>query len=125
MGNDVLEAVTKAEQARCAAMLANDSEALSALLDPDLEFCHATGAVDDRAGFLAKMAAGRIRYLAIDWPERRVTALGGNAALMTGRMTTDVEVEGIKKSLRNSVTTVWRCAEGAWRLRAFQSTPVK
>lgn len=125
MSSNTARTVEQAEQARCAAMLTNDAGALETLLDPELEFCHATGAVDDKAAFLAKMAAGRIRYVAIDWPESKVTVLGDDAALLTGRMNTDVEVEGTAKALRNRVCTVWRKADDAWRLLSFQSTPIK
>lgn len=105
-------------------MLANDSAALAALLDPRLHFSHATGAVDDKAALLAKMAAGRIQYVAIAWSEENVTELAPDAALLTGRMTTDVRVEGSDKRLNNRVITVWSKAGDDWRLVAFQSTPL-
>ncbi len=123
--NDSLEtAVREAEQQRCAAMIANDTAALDALLDPRLQFHHATGTVDDKPALLAKMAGGRIRYAAIAWSEERVVELSPSTALLTGRMTTDVEVEGVAKQLKNRVMTVWTSSGGHWRLLAFQSTPI-
>jgi ketosteroid isomerase-like protein len=120
------DAVVAAERARCAAMLAGDIAALDAQLDPDLSFCHATGQVDGKAAWCAKIAAGRIGYIAIDWPEQQVTPLGRDAALMIGRMATRVRVEGVEKLLDNRVTTVWRRGPGGgWRLLSFQSTPIK
>ena len=124
MSEDIERAVLAAEQRRCAAMLAGDNAALEALLDPRLLFSHATGAVDDKLAYLAKMAAGRILYVGIAWAEQRVTVLASDAALLTGRMTTDVRVEGIDKRLNNRVITVWSRNEGDWRLVAFQSTPL-
>ncbi len=122
---DTLEtAIRAAEQARCAAMLAGDNAALDAVLDPQLRFHHATGAVDDKPAYLAKMAAGRIVYTGIDWPEGLVTPLGPDAAMLTGRMTTGVRVEGVDKVLNNRVIAVWRFGDGAWRMVAFQSTPM-
>ena len=70
------------------------------------------------------MAAGRIVYTAIAWSEERVTSLGPDHALLTGRMTTDVRVEGVEKRLNNRVMTVWTQQAGDWRLLAFQSTPI-
>ena len=116
--------IRAAEQQRCAAMIANDPVALAASLDDDLQFHHATGTVDDKSAFLAKMAAGRIRYAGLAWSEERITALADDAALLTGRMTTDVQVEGVDKRLNNRVLTVWRRGASAWRLLAFQSTPL-
>jgi ketosteroid isomerase-like protein len=116
--------ITAAEAQRCAAMVANDPAALAQALDDDLQFHHATGTVDDKAAFLAKMAAGRIRYAAISWSEDKVLSLGPDTALLTGRMTTDVQVEGVDKRLNNRVMTIWRRSAESWRLLAFQSTPI-
>jgi len=93
MTTDLTASIKAAEQMRCRAMLANDTAALEALLDPRLHFSHATGAVDNRKSYMAKIAAGRIQYTAIKWDEEQVLALADNAALLTGRMTSDVIVE--------------------------------
>lgn len=122
---DIEREVLAAERKRCAAMLAGNLPALDALLDARLHFSHATGAVDDKAAYVAKMAAGRIDYLAIDWSEQRVIALAEDAALLTGRMTSTVRVEGAEKRLDNRVISAWSLADGAWRVVAFQSTPLK
>ncbi len=124
MGENLEAALRAAEQRRCSAMLANDNAALDAALDPRLQFHHATGAVDGKDAYLAKMAAGRIQYVAIDWAEERVICLADNAALLTGRMTTDVRVDGVDKCLNNRVMTAWSLTDGNWRMVAFQSTPL-
>ncbi len=124
MGENHEAALREAEQKRCAAMLANDNAALDDLLDPRLQFHHATGAVDGKEAYLAKMAAGRIHYVAIEWAEEQVIGLADNAALLTGRMTTDVRVEGVDKRLNNRVLTAWALTDGQWRMVAFQSTPL-
>jgi hypothetical protein len=117
-------AIRLVEQQRCAAMLAHDLTALDELLDPDLQFHHATGQTDAKPGYLAKVAAGRIRYVAIRWMDDRVTSLGADAAMLTGRMVTDVVVDGIDKRLDNRVIAVWRRPEGGWQMVGFQSTPL-
>ncbi len=124
MSADLTPAIKAAEAARCAAMLANDNVALAALLDPRLQFHHATGAVDDKDAYMAKMAAGRIQYVAINWSEEKVIALGDSAAVLTGRMNTDVRVEGVDKALVNRVTAVWSLNDGVWQMLVFQSTPM-
>lgn len=125
MTDDISSAVLAAERERCGAMLANDAAALDALLDARLSFSHATGAVDDKAAYMAKMAAGRIDYLSIDWSEETVIPLGDGAALLTGRMTSRVRVEGVEKTLDNRVLAGWALGDGGWRIVAFQSTPLK
>jgi hypothetical protein len=122
--SSIATSIKAAEQARCTAMLANDNTALSALLDPRLQFHHATGAVDDKDAYMAKMAAGRIQYVGINWSEEMVITLGNNAAVLTGRMNTDVRVEGVDKALINRVTAVWSLNDGTWQMVTFQSTPM-
>ncbi len=124
MSVDITAAIKAAEQARCAAMLANDNTALGALLDPRLQFHHATGAVDDKAAYMAKMAAGRIEYVGIAWSEDKVIALSEGSAVLTGRMNTEVRVEGVEKALVNRVTAVWSLNDGVWQMVVFQSTPM-
>lgn len=124
MSIDCASEIKAAERQRCAAMIANDPAALAAVLDDALQFHHSNGLVDDKPAFLAKLAAGRIRYTGIAWSEEIVTALGGDAAMLTGRMITNVAVEGVDRQLNNRVLTVWRSGNDAWRLLAFQSTPI-
>lgn len=117
-------AVRDAEKRRCSAMLANDAAELDALLDARLQFHHSSGAVDDKDAYLAKMAGGRIRYTGIAWEEEKVVEPGPGTALLTGKMITDVSVEGIDKRLVNRVITVWADHGDGWKLVAFQSTPM-
>ena len=124
MSTNIPDAIKAAEKARRAAMLENDNGALSALLDPRLQFHHATGAVDDKDAYMAKMAAGRIEYVGIIWSEDNVITLADNAAVLTGRMNTDVRVDGVDKALVNRVTAVWSLNDGAWQMLVFQSTPI-
>ncbi|WP_445785377.1 nuclear transport factor 2 family protein [Sphingorhabdus sp.] len=124
MSTDIPNAIKAAEKARCAAMLENDNGVLSALLDPRLQFHHATGVVDAKDAYMAKMAAGRIQYVGISWSEEKVIVLADNAAVLTGRMSTNVRVEGLDKALVNRVATVWSLNDGAWQMVVFQSTPM-
>lgn len=124
MSEAISSAVRASEQSRCAAMVANDPAGLDAILDPRLHFAHANGGVDSKDAYLAKMATGRIVYRAIDWSEETVIELADGVAMLTGRMDTDVLVDGTEKGLKNRVISVWGQSGGAWRLIAFQSTPL-
>ncbi len=124
MSQDLTAAIRNAEQQRCDAMLAGDNAALDLILDPLLHFAHATGAVDDKAAYLAKMAAGRIEYVGISWAEEAVVEPADGVAMLTGKMTTQVKVEGVAKTLNNRVMALWRQTEGRWCLIGFQSTPL-
>lgn len=119
---DRQDSLREAEDRRCAAMLANDLPALDTLIDPRLHFSHANGAVDDKVQYLAKLRGGRIVYLSIDWSDPVIIDLG-DTALLTGRMTSRVTVDGAEKTLDNRVLSAWAYS-GTWRLVAFQSTPL-
>lgn len=125
MTGTIEAAVIAAEKRRCDAMLANDAATLDAVLDQRLQFSHATGAVDDKPAYLAKMAAGRIEYLSIEWSDESVIKLAETAALLTGRMRNRVLVDGTEKLLDNRVLSAWSLDGSEWRAVAFQSTPLK
>ncbi len=116
------EQILAVEKQRCAAMLNSDLKMLDGLLDEELCFSHATGAIDNKAAYMAKMKAGRIVYRWIDWSEQRIIILT-DAVVLSGRMKSVVSVEGKEKELDNRVLCVWRLT-GSWRLLAFQSTPL-
>lgn len=120
--NAIRDVIAAAESQRCLAMLHNDLKTLDALLDDELRFSHATGAVDSKGAYLAKIKAGHIVYRWIDWSEQTFTILT-DAVVLSGRMKSVVAVEDKEKELDNRVLAVWRFA-GSWRLLAFQSTPL-
>ncbi|MDO6414533.1 nuclear transport factor 2 family protein [Sphingomonas sp. BIUV-7] len=125
MSQELSVTIRNAERLRCTAMLQKDLSQLDGLLDERLIFAHATGMVDDKCAYMAKMAAGRIDYIAIDWPEAQVIGLGAGHALLAGRMATHLRVDGTEKQLDNRVTAIWGETAGAWRMLTFQSTPIK
>jgi hypothetical protein len=123
--SDITQLILSQEELRCAAMRSADLNALDNILDADLYFCHANGAIDDKAIYLGKMAQGNIVYRSIKWSEQSVALLAGDcAALLSGRMTSEVSVNGVEKLLDNRVLGVWVNADGQWRLRGFQTTPL-
>jgi ketosteroid isomerase-like protein len=122
MMGDGTDEVLETERRRCAAMLTNDPAALEPFLDPRLHFSHATGIVDDKAGVLDNIAAGRVVYHSVEQSEQKVISLG-DTAILTARVTTGVRVNGVEKELQNRVISVW-VKSGDWRMIAYQSTPL-
>lgn len=123
--SEIEQIIVAREQRRCAAMCDADLSALKDVIDAELYFSHANGAVDDKAAYIHKMEQGRIVYRSINWSEQAVVVLPGDrAAILTGRMITEVLVNSVEKRLDNRVISIWAEACGQWRLRAFQSTPL-
>jgi len=121
--NQTTTDIVALEKSRCLAMCKSDVQALEALLHKDLYFCHSSGVVDDRTAYLLKMSQGRIVYHSITWEDQIVTPLG-NGALLVGRMTSMVAVDGVTKRLDNRVIQSWVETQEQWQLRHFQSTPL-
>lgn len=120
---DIIKDIIELERRRCVAMCKSDMKFLESLLHADLYFCHSNGVIDDRASYLLKMSKGRIVYQSITWADQAVTLLG-NGAILTGRMTSMVVVDGVAKRLDNRVMQAWMDIDGEWRLFGFQSTPL-
>lgn len=111
------------EDARTAAMLAGDAEALRGLLSPRLRYSHSLGDRDTFESYLARVAAGYFVYRRIehrvDWSEDLASAV-----LIGGRMTAEVVVAGETRRIDNAFLAVWAEEGGAWRLIAYQPTPL-
>src|SRR6478672_11874174 len=66
-----IERVVASEQARFAAMSANDLGAIAELLEDDLHYVHANGMVEDKAEFLRKIRSGERRYRRFECRNRK------------------------------------------------------
>ena len=111
------------EDRRRQALLAGDLAALQVLLSPTLVYVHSTGVRDDRASYLAKLASGSLRYLALAFEDLQVQQVG-QAAVVQGAMRATVRKDGLDKNVSSLFMTVWSAqADGAWQLQAHQGTP--
>jgi hypothetical protein len=115
------EGVLAAEDARFAAMVKADAQALKGWLAADLEYVHTTGEVEDREDLIESIASGARRYLAIDPLERRVVMTGEDSALVQGLADMRVLAGPRRLEFRARYLAVYDLEDGAWRLRAWQS----
>ena len=93
------------------------------LLSPTLVYVHSTGVRDDRASYLAKLASGSLRYLALAFEDLQVQQVG-QAAVVQGAMRATVRKDGVDKDVSSLFMTVWSAqADGTWQLQAHQGTP--
>lgn len=116
-------AILAIEKQRYAAMIAGNARDLEGFLDEALAYTHSDGSRDTRESYLAKVAAGHFHYHRIDAPVDHVETFD-ETAIVIGRMLADVEVGGEKRSLANASLAVYRRRDGAWRLVAYQPTPL-
>lgn len=111
------------EDRRRQALLAGDLPALQALLSPTLVYVHSNGVRDDRASYLAKLASGSLRYLALAFEDLQVQQ-AGEVLVVQGAMRATVRKDGVDKDVSSLFMTVWSAqADGTWQLQAHQGTP--
>lgn len=116
-----LDAVLAAEDARFAAMVAADPEAMRRWFADDLLYVHSTGVVEDREQLIASISGRKLQYLAIEPSTRRVVLQGADAAFVHG--VAHIKTRAGDKPLEFSARylAVYALQDAAWRLRAWQS----
>jgi hypothetical protein len=116
-----LDAVLAAEDARFAAMVAADPEAMRRWFADDLVYVHSTGVVEDREQLIASIVSGTVQYLAIEPSSRRVVHQGAEAAFVLG--VARIKARSGDKALEFPARylAVYGLQEAGWRLRAWQS----
>ena len=120
MADDV-QAVLDAEDRRYQAMQDGDLTTLADLCADELSYAHSSGVRDTKDEYLAKVRSGYYVYRRIDHPVERVEVVG-DTAIVVGRMTSDVEVQGVLKTIDNLSLAVWTREPGGWRLLAYAPT---
>ena len=119
--DDDVAAVLAAEDRRYRAMIDADLDALDELCADELSYAHSNGARDTKAEYFGKVRSGYYDYHRIDHPVERFEVVG-DTAIVVGRMTSDVEVQGVLKTIDNLALAVWARQAGGWQLLAYAPT---
>jgi hypothetical protein len=118
---DDAAAVLAAEDRRYRAMLDADLAVLDELCAGELSYAHSSGARDTKDEYLEKVRSRYYVYRRVDHPVERV-AVVGDTAIVVGRMTADLDVDGVAKTIDNLALAVWTRGGGSWRLLAYAPT---
>jgi ketosteroid isomerase-like protein len=113
--------VRKAEEARFAATVKGDLEALGAMLADDMTYVHSNAKLETKAELLELLEKGHYQYRAITPKDVRVR-LYGDAALASGLAEIDVVSGGQPIHVNLRFLEVWVRRAGRWQLAAWQST---
>jgi uncharacterized protein (TIGR02246 family) len=116
-----VDAVLAAEDARFAAMVAADPEAMRRRFADDLVYVHSTGVVEDREQLIASIVGRKLQYLAIEPSARRVVIQGADAAFVHGIAHIMARSGDQALEFPARYLAVYVLQDGAWRLRAWQS----
>jgi len=121
--DDLLTTIETLEDRRYAAMTEGDVEELDALLSDRLLYSHSNGERDTKASYLKRVADGTFVYDWIKHPTESVI-IEGSTAIVIGTMLAQAYWSGSVRTLRNAALAVWVLEGEAWRLVAYQPTPM-
>ena len=121
MSGDDAAQVLAAEEERYQAMLDSDLEALDRLCADELSYAHSSGVRDTKREWLAKVRSGYYVYHRVKHPVERVEVVG-DTAIVVGRMTADLLVDGVPKTIDNLALAVWARRDGQWVLLGYAPT---
>jgi ketosteroid isomerase-like protein len=117
----VEDELNRLEEARYAALVGADWQALDALLADEFFYNTATGATLTKSAFVDYMRSGAAvvrKAVRDDTPVRAY----GDVVLVTGIVHVDVTLKGEDKTLHSRYLHVWAKQGDSWRLAARQAT---
>ena len=119
-----MDELLQADQARYAAMVSGDFDALSHLLADELSYTHSSALNETKSQYLASLHSGRFCYQQARTNGVQVQMYGEQTAWMQGAVTLNVHIDGVPCRLNNRFLTVWTRRVGHWQLAAWASTPM-
>lgn len=119
---DLTTILKAGEDARRAALVADDIAGLAALLADGLIHVHTTGVRHGKEALLEHVGSF-LRFYAVERGSLEIVPVGPDAAIMTGEMTNLVGRRGSDEriTVRSFVTQVWVC-QGSWKILHFHAT---
>ena len=119
--------VNAAEEARYAAMIAQDKAALAAILADEFLYYQANGNVQNKLGYIAYLTGGEVKVKKAERYDLTTHVYGDTATVM-GSTRVDVEMKGEPRQVDLRFLNVWAKRDGRWQLVARQGaykTPPK
>lgn len=110
-----------AEDARYEAQIANDFEALDALLGKDLVYFHSSTVQDTKASFIQSLRSGKVVYRSMERSGTKVRVFG-NVAIITGKAEFEVTARGKDKTLNLLFHSVWVRRDAGLQFVSWQAT---
>ena len=119
--DDAITQIRNLEADRCRALVTNDIVALAALVSDDLIHINTSGAVEDKAQYLAGVEK-RLTFLSVERGELTIRVYG-DVAVVTGRLDQMVLIRaaGETRRFQALVTQVWRKFDGRWLICSFHA----
>jgi uncharacterized protein (TIGR02246 family) len=114
-------AVLKLEQEWVDALVKADASKLETLYADTLVYTHSSGAVDDKAKYIANLKAGGTKYLSIDRENIKVNVYG-DSAVVTCHAVIKLATNGENRTVDAQMIHVYAKLKGRWQMVAHQTT---
>jgi hypothetical protein len=111
----------QAEDARYEAQIANDLEALDALLGKDLVYFHSSTVQDTKASFIESLRSGKVVYRSMERSGTKVRVFG-NVAIITGKAVFEVTTRGKDRTLNILFHSAWVKRDAGLQFVSWQAT---
>jgi ketosteroid isomerase-like protein len=112
------------EDRRCAAINANDADALEALLTDDFVYIHGNGFAEGKAAYVDRMRSGDVRYQRLETRDVRARRHGGCVILDGAVEFGYARSDGVSGVMRALFMATWVETAAGWRLAGYASTPL-
>lgn len=112
--------IDKIEEARYAAMIAQDKAALATLLADEFVYHQPTGKVQNKPGYLEQVTTGDVKVKKATRYDYK-THVYGDTATVQGSTKVDLEIKGEPKVFDLYFLNVWVKRDGRWQIVARQS----
>ncbi len=113
--------VLQAEDARYEAQIANDFDALDALLGKDLVYFHSSTVQDTKASFIQSLRSGKVAYRSMERSGTKVRVFG-NVGIITGKAVFEVTARGKDRTLDLLFHSVWVRRDNGLQFVSWQAT---
>ncbi|MDN5005488.1 nuclear transport factor 2 family protein [Bradyrhizobium sp. GCM10027634] len=124
---DIAEAVSNqivsADQARIAALLNRDRQALQDIISDQLIYVHSSGREETKELYVERVAKGEYDYRSFVITRRDLRVLN-DFVFDNGDSEIDIVVNGQLREIAGRYLMVWKREDGRWRLFRFHSAPI-
>ena len=111
----------QAEDARYQAQMANDFDALEALIAEDLVYIHSSTVQDTKASFIESLRSGKVRYNNMQRSDTKVRIFG-DVAIVTGKAVFEVTARDQDMTLNLLFHAVWAKRDSGLQFVSWQAT---
>jgi ketosteroid isomerase-like protein len=115
------QAVLDAEKSWSTAVVAGDAAALDRVLAADLSYGHASGALDNKESYIARIKSGAQKYVSLQYDEGTQVRLYGSSAVLIASAEINSVTDGKPNAQHLRFLHVYIREAGRWQLVAHQS----